>query len=109
LTQEFAYEGLLLRDRRRLHERIGDQLERSRGDSDPAHAALVAHHLSRGQDRERGVRALIRAAEQAMRLPAFADALRLFREAWELAESAPGDPSDRLDLRALRDRQPRTG
>jgi hypothetical protein len=59
LTQEFAYEGLLLRDRRRLHERIGDQLERSRGDSDPAHAALVAHHLSRGQDRERGVRALM--------------------------------------------------
>jgi class 3 adenylate cyclase/tetratricopeptide (TPR) repeat protein len=87
LTQEFAYESLLLRDRRRLHERVGDPLERSGGDSDPAHAALVAHHLSRGQDRERGVRALIRAAEQVMRVPAFADALRLFREAWELAES----------------------
>ena len=91
LTQEVAYEGLLLRERRPLHERIA---ERARGrESRPDTAgdargglALAAHHFARGDDRARGIRALLAAAQQAQALPSYGDAMRLYREAWRLAE-----------------------
>ncbi len=91
LTQEVAYEGLLLRERRALHDRIAAILEaESReptqaGDA-PGSLALAAHHLARGDDRARGIRALLSAAQQAQALPSYGDAMRLYREAWLLAE-----------------------
>ena len=91
LTQEVAYEGLLLRERRSLHDRIAEVLEaESREPTQVGDArgrlALAAHHLARGDDRARGIRALLAAAQQAQALPSYGDAVRLYREAWLLAE-----------------------
>ncbi len=92
LTQEVAYEGLLLRERRFLHDRVAEVLEAE--SSDPTQAgdgraglALAAHHLARGDDRVRGIQALLAAAKQAQALPSYGDAMRLYREAWQLAEA----------------------
>ena len=91
LTQEVAYEGLLLRERRSLHDRAAALLETE--GRDPTQVgdargglALAAHHLARGDDRVGGIRALLAAAQQAQALPSYGDAMRLYREAWRLAE-----------------------
>ena len=93
LTQEVAYEGLLLRERRGLHDRIAAVLEAEgreptqEGDA-RARLAVAAHHFARGDDRVRGIGALLAAAREAQALPSYGDAMRLYREAWRLAEVA---------------------
>jgi AAA ATPase-like protein/adenylate/guanylate cyclase family protein len=111
LTQEVAYEGLLMRERRQLHDRAARLFEAeaatvTRGaDARRAHA-LAAHHLARGENRARGIQALIDAANEALAVPSFGDAIRLFREAWQLAEITLGERREhseetkRLALRA---------
>jgi hypothetical protein len=111
LTQEVAYEGLLMRERRSLHDRAAALFEADGRDA--THAgdgrraqSLAAHHLARGEDRARGIEALIAAAIEAQALPSYGDSIRLYREAWELAETmlrehrGGSEPTKRLALRA---------
>src|SRR3989454_3313253 len=65
VTQEVAYEGLLLKQRRQLHERAGLLLEASPGEQSAEARALIAHHFARSDDRARAVEALSRAAADA--------------------------------------------
>ncbi len=90
LTQEVAYEGLLLRQRRQLHERIGDLLEAGMdGAASAERAALVAHHFARGDDRSKAIAALVRAGVQARDLPSYRTAADFFRKAFVLVEGMP--------------------
>ncbi len=83
LVQEVAYESLLLRERRALHERVATQLERS-----GARAEVVAHHWARSAERERAQQSLLEAARAAEAVPFYRGAWELYREAWSVAESA---------------------
>ena len=67
LTQEVAYEGLLLKQRRQLHERVGALLEAEPTERGLEHAALLAHHYGRSDDRGKAVQALLGAAREAPR------------------------------------------
>jgi class 3 adenylate cyclase/tetratricopeptide (TPR) repeat protein len=87
LTQEVAYEGLLIRQRRQLHERIGLLLERGTGDG-AERPVLIAHHFAHSDNREKAVETLLRAAAEAERLPSYGSAIDLYRRAWDLAEAA---------------------
>ena len=111
LTQEVAYEGLLMRERRGLHDRAAALLEADGRDATRSgdgrrSLALAAHHLARGEDRARGIEALIQAAMEAQALPSYGDSIRLYREAWELADTmlrehrGGGEDGKRLALRA---------
>jgi class 3 adenylate cyclase len=91
LTQSVAYESLLISERRALHARIARLFE-ERGEV--ADQALVAHHWARSDQRERGVESLLAAAHQAEELPAYAEALRLYQEAWSLADELLSDSAD---------------
>src|SRR5205085_10873668 len=71
LTQEVAYEGLLLRQRRELHDRIGQLLEALPGEVNAERSALLAHHYTRSENREKAIGALARAARDAERIPSF--------------------------------------
>ncbi len=100
LTQEVAYEGLLMRERRALHDRAARLFEAqaqevSRGVDARRPLTLAAHHLARGDDRVRGIEALIDAAAVALAVPSYGDAIRLYREAWQLAEQSLGERRDR--------------
>jgi class 3 adenylate cyclase/tetratricopeptide (TPR) repeat protein len=95
VTQEVAYEGLLLRQRRQLHERIGTLIAAEPGEMTAERAALLAHHFSRGEDRQRAVEALLRAADHAERLPSYRNAAEFYRRAWELADVEPMDAAGR--------------
>src|SRR5262249_42714935 len=94
LTQEVAYEGLLLKQRRQLHERIGSLLEGDGGAS-AERSALLAHHYVRSDNREKAVEALLRAAREAEQVPSYRAAARFYREAWELAETGFGRNAER--------------
>jgi len=86
LTQEVAYESLLLRERRQLHERIGHLLEEGRR-SQRERPTLVAHHYALSDNHDKAIETLLRAAAEAEQLPAFRSALDLYRQAWEQAEA----------------------
>ncbi len=85
LTQEVAYEGLLLKQRRQLHERIGLMLEAGSGDPSAERLALLAHHFARSDNRQKSMTALLQAAHGAEQVPAFPTAGRFYREAWNTA------------------------
>jgi class 3 adenylate cyclase/tetratricopeptide (TPR) repeat protein len=87
LTQEVAYEGLLLKQRRQLHERIGQLLEFATDEADPDRWTLLAHHFTRSDNRQKAIAALLAAARRAERVPSYRSAARLYREAWDLAEA----------------------
>src|SRR5262249_15516095 len=65
LTQEVAYEGLLLKQRRQLHERVALQLEASGDEQSVERTALLAHHFARSDNRPKAIEALLRAAQEA--------------------------------------------
>lgn len=88
LTQEVAYEALLLRERRQLHERIGLLLEANTKEPSTERSALLAHHFARSDNREKALDALLRAAREAEQLPSFGAALGFYRQAWHLADAA---------------------
>ena len=104
VTQEVAYEGLLLKQRRQLHERIGALIEGTGGEAGPERSMLLAHHYARSDNREKALEALLRAARDAEAVPSFAAAVGLYRQAWEMADAAltslPG-ADDRLRRCAL--------
>jgi class 3 adenylate cyclase/tetratricopeptide (TPR) repeat protein len=98
LTQEVAYEGLLLRQRRQLHERVARYLDTQPGGG-PERSALRAHHWSRSDDRGRAAEALMQAARDAENVPSYRTAADFYRRAWEAAEAASGEVPDDRHLR----------
>ncbi|HUI25134.1 MAG TPA: hypothetical protein VL403_03535, partial [Candidatus Kryptonia bacterium] len=88
LTQEVAYESLLLKERRQLHEHIAQVLEADEGEPSADRAVLLAHHYARGESRDKAVRALLLAAQGAEQLPSYQTAYDFYRKAWELVAAA---------------------
>lgn len=100
LTLEVAYEGLLLRQRRELHERIGNLLDAQAGERTAEKSALLAHHFAHSANDERAIQAMLQAAVDAEKVPSYASAGRFYHEAWDLAE---GDlaPEGRASIQKL--------
>ncbi len=88
LTQEVAYEGLLLRDRRQLHERIAQLLAADPSSDSTDRLPLLAFHYSRSDNRRSAVDTLLRAAAAAEKLPSYPAAADLYRQAWEMGDAA---------------------
>ena len=75
LTQEVAYDSLLERQRRSLHEVVGRTIERSLTNRGSDVAPLLAHHFAHAEMWREAVHYGSRAAERAASLSQFADAL----------------------------------
>ena len=96
LTQSVSYEGLLLKERRELHERIAALIESDPRGMTSERAGLVAHHLAQSENRTKAIDSLLAAGRSAAELPSYPSALDLYRKAWKLAEQALADqPEDR--------------
>lgn len=97
LTQEVAYEGLLVKERRQLHERAGSMLEELSDEAVADRAALAAFHFTRSDNPRRALAALLSAGRDAEQRPSWSAAENFYRQAWELAEplveAEPGDES----------------
>lgn len=101
LIREALYRGLSDAQRRALHLRVADVLERSRGAAGEVGWSELAHHyLAAGpRGREGGIRAATRAAEQAMTQLAFDEAAEAYARALvALDEDAEASPVRRFEL-----------
>ncbi|HUF39333.1 MAG TPA: adenylate/guanylate cyclase domain-containing protein [Anaerolineales bacterium] len=107
LTQEAAYNTMLLRRRRIFHQRTGEVMESLFGDHLEEQAALLAHHFMRAGNAERALRYATLAAEHAARLHANMEAIVHYGKALEIAGATePEDDPDAAEtlIRLLRGR-----
>ena len=101
LTQEVAYNSVLIERRKQLHERIGAALERLYASSLDDHLAALAHHYGRGNNRERAVQYLARAGKQALGRSAFGEAQAQLQQGLDLIKLLPesaGRDAQELEL-----------
>ncbi len=84
LTQEVAYDSMLLRQRRSLHEAVGQAIEDLSRDRIEERLDLLAYHFSRAENWAKAVRYGREASERAVRLIRFSGALGMLEkvESW---------------------------
>lgn len=99
LTQETAYESLLLKTRREIHLKVAQSYEKFYGDRLDEFAALLAQHYGEAQEDEKTLEYEIRAGDVAARQYANAEAVMHYSGAIELAQRDIG--SGRPLLREL--------
>lgn len=112
LVREAVYEGLGPVRSRRIHQRIGDALERAYHGRDE-HAATLAYHFLRAaplMPSEKAVSYATRAGEVAARSVAYEQAARHFEDALRALDLGVADPLRRCEiLVALGDARWRSG
>jgi predicted ATPase len=92
LTQEVAYNALLVERRKLLHERAGVALESMFADQLDDHLGELARHYSRSDNVAKAVEYLGRAGQQALQRSAYADAISSLSAAIDLLERLPDGP-----------------
>jgi predicted ATPase len=100
LTQEVAYNSLLIERRKLLHERTGQALESMFADQLDDHLSQLAHHYSHSDNIDKAVEYLGRAGQQAIQRSANADAISSLSAAIALLTRLP-DRSERLQRELL--------
>jgi len=84
LTQEAAYESLLIERRKEFHLRVAEALQQLFPDHADEFYGLVAHHWERGGNAEKAIKYHLLAGERAQRLHAHLEALGYFNSALKL-------------------------
>src|SRR5215204_5595691 len=97
LTQEAAYELLLIRRRKELHRRAGEVLEELFQGQDEL-ASVLAYHFRLGGEWQRTAGYEMRAGEQAVKVYALREALEHYENAYQaLAKLPDGSPEQLCD------------
>jgi predicted ATPase len=92
LTQEVAYNSVLLERRKLLHERIGAAIESLFADNLDDHVTELAHHYARSDNVAKAVEYLGRAGQQALQRSAYAEAIGGLGAAINLLQRLPESP-----------------
>jgi class 3 adenylate cyclase/tetratricopeptide (TPR) repeat protein len=101
LTQEVAYNSVLIDRRKALHERIAQGIEGLFTGHLEDHLPQLAYHYGRGGNPSKAVEYLGRAAEQAAQRTAYTEAVDHLTEALRTLESLPATRDrDRMELAA---------
>jgi class 3 adenylate cyclase len=99
LTQEVAYNSLLLARRKEIHGRIGKAIEEIYPDRLEEFYEMLAYHYSKSDDLAKGIGYGEKAAARAASVYAYAEAARLFEQALHVQEVLdPEDKGKRCDL-----------
>jgi class 3 adenylate cyclase/predicted ATPase len=93
LTQEVAYNSVLVERRKFLHERAGLALESMFAKQLDDHLDELAHHYSRSDNLAKAVEYLGRAGQQALQRSAYADAINGLTAAISLLQRLPDSPA----------------
>lgn len=102
LTQEVAYNSVLLERRRLLHERIGAALEAAFAENLDDQLPELAHHYARSANRAKASEFLHHAGAQAMGRASYAEGESYFAAALEVLAAMPESPErDARELRVL--------
>jgi tetratricopeptide (TPR) repeat protein len=89
LTQEVAYNSVLIEWRKALHERVGIAMEAMYADHLDDHLDKLAHHFGRSDDTGKAIDYYGRAGKQAQRRGAYPIAITYFNQALELLTKIP--------------------
>jgi class 3 adenylate cyclase/tetratricopeptide (TPR) repeat protein len=92
LTQEVAYNSILIERRKQLHEHTGQALESLFADQLDDHLSQLAHHYSHSNDADKAIEYLGRAGQQAMQRSAHQDAIGNLTAAIDLVQRLPESP-----------------
>ena len=92
LTQEVAYNSVLMERRQQLHERTAAALETLYKTSVEEHLAKLAHHYGRSANPDKAVEYLTRAGQQARERSAFAEAQAQLQQGLEWIKKLPEAP-----------------
>src|SRR5262249_26895719 len=92
LTQEVAYNSLLLERRQALHERTAQAIEALYADRLAEHYEALAHHYSRSGNTQKAVDYLQRAGQQAAQRSVLAEAITHLTAALDLLQTLPESP-----------------
>jgi tetratricopeptide (TPR) repeat protein len=84
LTQEVVYNGLLKKERRAIHERIGLVMEQIFEDRLPEFYESLAYHFQQGQSVLKAVIYLMKAGEKSLKRYAVEEAHQYYQEAFDL-------------------------
>jgi class 3 adenylate cyclase/tetratricopeptide (TPR) repeat protein len=102
LTQEVAYNSILIERRKQLHEDVGRAIEELYAPSLEDHFADLAHHYSRSANQPKAVKYLSLAGAQAMARGALHQAVRNLESALALLKPFPeGQSRDQMELQIL--------
>ncbi len=99
LTQEVAYNSLLQKRRKEIHEKIGQAIEQIYPERLEEFYEILAHHATAAGQKERALGYLIRASERAHRAAAYREEATLLMRAITIAEES-GDKYVLPDLHA---------
>jgi tetratricopeptide (TPR) repeat protein len=92
LTQEVAYNSVLIERRQQLHERAGAALETLYATTVEEHLAELAHHYGRSANTDKAVEYLTRAGQQAQNRSAFAEAQAQLQQGLEWIKKRAESP-----------------
>jgi len=95
LTQEVAYNSLLIEHRKQLHERAGLAMESIFASQLDDHLTQLAHHYSLSDNADKAIEYLGRAGQQALQRSSQADAVTSLSAAVDLLQKIP-EGSDRI-------------
>jgi class 3 adenylate cyclase/tetratricopeptide (TPR) repeat protein len=96
LTQEAAYELLLIRRRKELHRRAGEVLEELYPDQRGELASALAYHFRQGEDWQRAADYAMGAGTQAVKVFAMNEALAYYDDAYESLKKVSDASSEQL-------------
>jgi class 3 adenylate cyclase/tetratricopeptide (TPR) repeat protein len=98
LTQEAAYELLLIRRRKELHRRAGEVLEQLYPEQRGELASALAYHFRLGEEWPRAADYEMRAGAQAVKVYALREALEHYENAYQaLTKISDAPPEQRCD------------
>lgn len=95
LTQESAYESLLLKDRQVIHRRVADAVEALYPEQIDEHAALLAGHYHAAGDDAKTLYYAVRAGDVAARLFAYPEAGEHYARALDALDALADTPEHR--------------
>jgi len=89
LTQEVAYNSLLLRRRKEIHEKIGKAIEELYPDKLEEFYEMLAHHYSRSENAEKAYQYMKLSGDKATRSYSLWEAFRFYKEAINVLNKLP--------------------
>jgi tetratricopeptide (TPR) repeat protein len=95
LTQDVAYDSLLLKRRKQIHEAIGRAIEALYPDRLEEYHELLAYHYARSANMDKAVEYLDMANQKAAKLNAMEEAKAYFDEAMALLDTLPETEENR--------------
>ena len=104
LIQEVAYNSLLLKRRKEIHERIGQAIEELYPERLEEFYEVLAHHYAKAENAEKAYHYLKQSGDKAIRNYAMGEALSFYRGAMDLLAKQPDSEENKrkgIEIRLL--------